>query len=303
VIVFGEVDFTRLNNRGRMVAPAQVAGNAMPISQARIQEFGPPSSVPLSLPRRVVCDLIYFAHKIPSVPVQQVIDVSRVASVRTNQTDRVGWCTIFTKAFAIVAQRMPELRRAYVEYPFARLYQHPYSVASVAVEREVDGQPGVFFAYIPAPEATPLPELEAILQRYKEAPIAEVFGFIIRFYRFPRFIRRALWWYILNVRGSRKAQFLGTFGVSVYSALGAESLHPLSPLTTTMNYGIIGPDGRVPVRIIYDHRAMDGATVARALGLLSDVLNAEIYQELAELAGTSTEAVTARGTAAGGARK
>jgi hypothetical protein len=233
----------------------------------------------------VVCDLIHFAHRIPTVPVQQVLDVSRPAALRQGLTDRVGWCTVFTKAFALVAQKMPEFRRAYVEYPLARLYQHPFSIASVAIERVCDGEPGVFFAHLPAPEVTPLPELEATLRHHKEAPIEDVFGFILWFYRLPRPIRRALWWYVINVRGARKAQFLGTFGISVYSALGAESLHPLSPLTTTMNYGVIGADGRVPVRIIYDHRVMDGATVARALGVLEDVLNNEICQELAGLAG------------------
>ncbi|MBP3954110.1 hypothetical protein J8F10_02210 [Gemmata sp. G18] len=74
---------------------------------------------------------------------------------------------------------------------------------------------------------------------------------------------------------------MGTFGVSVYSALGAESLHPLSPLTATLNYGVIGPDGRVPVRIVYDHRALDGGTVARTLARLEEVLNGDIYRELA----------------------
>ncbi len=47
---------------------------------------------------------------------------------------------------------------------------------------------------------------------------------------------------------------MGTFGVSVYSGLGARSLHPISPLTTTLNYGTIGKDGDVSVRIVYDHR-------------------------------------------------
>jgi hypothetical protein len=49
----------------------------------------------------------------------------------------------------------------------------------------------------------------------------------------------------------------------------------------------------VPVRIVYDHRVMDGATVARALGLLEDVLNTEICQELAGLAGAEAESVRA----------
>ncbi len=244
-------------------------------------------SVPLSVPRRIVCDLVHFAHQIPSVPVQRVMDVSRLAALREERFARIGWCTLFTKAYALVAQDMPELRRAYVGLPWARLYQHPHSIASVAVERHHQGEPGVFFAHLPRPEEMPLLELEAAIRRHKQAPVSDAFGFVLGFYRLPRPIRRFLWWYLLNVRGSRKAQFLGTFGVSVYSGLGAESLHPLSPLTTTLNYGVIGPDGRVPVRIIYDHRPMDGGTVARALGRLEEVLNGAIYREFAALAEVS----------------
>src|SRR5437773_1976252 len=85
--------------------------------------------------------------------------------------------------------------------------------------------------------------------------------------------RSFAWWYITHFRGYRKATWLGTFGVSVYSSLGAESLHPLSPVTTTMNYGVIQENGDVQVRLIYDHRVMDGATVARALGRLEQLLN------------------------------
>lgn len=240
-------------------------------------------SIPLSLPRRLVGDLVHFAHKVPSVPVQRPIRVAALDEVRSGLTDRPGWCAIFTKAYAQVAQALPELRRAYIAYPWARLYEHPFSIASIAMEREYAGENGVFFAYVPRPDLLPLLDLEAELRRFKEAPLAEVFRFNMTFGRLPRPIRRLAWWYLLNVRGSRKAQFLGTFGVSVYSSLGAESLHPLSPLTTLLNYGMIGPDGVLPVRIIYDHRALDGATIARALAMLEETLNGEILAELRTL--------------------
>ena len=51
---------------------------------------------------------------------------------------RPSWCAIFTKAYAVVAARYPELRRAYLKFPFPRLYEHlnpmPYAKA---VEMEV----------------------------------------------------------------------------------------------------------------------------------------------------------------------
>jgi hypothetical protein len=215
----------------------------------------------------MVCDLLHFSHRVPTVPVQRVIDLSRLAELRKRPGAHVGWVALFTKAFTRVATEMPELRRAYLPYPQPRLYQHPFSVASVAVEREYAGEKGVFY--------------DALLKRFKTAPVEEVYRFLFQFYRLPRALRRLIWWYVINLRGSRKAEFMGTFAVSVYSALGAESLHPLSPATTTLNYGIIGPDNRVTARLVYDHRVMDGGTVARALARLDEVLNGDVADELA----------------------
>ena len=96
-------------------------------------------------------------------------------------------------------------------------------------------------------------------------------------------------WLGLNMPRARPVQF-GTFALSVYSSLGAESLHPLSPLTTTLNYGVIKSDGTVSVRLIYDHRVFDGATAARALARLEEVLTGPILAELREMADGSQAA-------------
>jgi pyruvate/2-oxoglutarate dehydrogenase complex dihydrolipoamide acyltransferase (E2) component len=58
-------------------------------------------------------------------------------------------------------------------------------------------------------------------------------------------------------------------------------------LTTTLNYGVIEPDGTVCVRIIYDHRVFDGAVVARALVRLEEVLNGPLLDELRGMAGNA----------------
>ena len=241
-------------------------------------------SVPLSVPRKVVCDLLHFASKVPTVPVQRVIDIAALTGPRKDATTRISWPAVFTKAYAILCRRTPEFRRAYIEYPWARLYEHPFPIASLAIEREYLGETGVFFAYIPETDRMTLPELEAAITRQRTEPVEELFAYTFWIYRMPRFLRRFLWWYMINVRGARKAEFIGTFGLSVYSSLGAESLHPLSPLTSTINYGVIDENGRVTVRIVYDHRVMDGSTVARALIRLEEILNGEILRELDSLA-------------------
>src|SRR5262249_41183540 len=71
---------------------------------------------------------------------------------------------------------------------------------------------------------------------------------------------------------------------SVVASLGAGSLHILSPMTTTLNYGTFEPDGSLDVRLTYDHRVLDGASVARAMAALEEVLHGQILDELRALA-------------------
>jgi hypothetical protein len=124
--------------------------------------------------------------------------------------------------------------------------------------------------------------LDRELRRFKESDLEGIGSFrqALRLSRFPRPLRRFVWWIALNWWGRKRAHYFGTFGLSVYAGLGAASLHPLSPVTTLLNYGVIDADGGVDVRIIYDHRVMDGGNVARALMELERVLNNEIVAEL-----------------------
>jgi hypothetical protein len=89
-----------------------------------------------------------------------------------------------------------------------------------------------------------------------------------------------LWWIGLNLWPRKRAKLMGTFGITVYGGLGSSSLHPLTTATATLNWGVIDADGGVDVRLIYDHRVLDGATVARALADLEARLNGEIADEL-----------------------
>jgi hypothetical protein len=239
---------------------------------------------PLSVPRRFICDLVHFARKVPSVPVERRMHLAGVAAARARGNERPSWCAIFTKAYAILAARRPELRTAYLSFPRPHLYEHFTNVASIAVERPIAGEDCVLFGHIRSPEAVPLTELNARLAHFKDAPIQEVGSFrhALRLSRLPRPARRLAWWIALNW-GRKRAHYLGTFGVSVYASLGAASLHPLSPLTTTLNYGVLEPDGSVDVRLIYDHRVLDGAHVARALADLEHILADEICRELRSL--------------------
>jgi hypothetical protein len=238
----------------------------------------------LSAPRRFLRDLLDFARRIPTVPVQRRMDLSELALTRLRLLDRPGWPAIFLKAYARVAAETPVLRRAFVTLPWPHLREYPHSVASVAVERDYEGEPAVFFGRIGDPARLPLEVIHARIREFADAPIERVKPFrkMLAVGRLPRPLRRLLLWLGLNLPRTRPGQF-GTFGLSTYSALGSESLHPLSPLTTTLTYGVIDPDGAVTVRLVYDHRVTDGAAIARALKRLEAVLTGEILDELRAL--------------------
>src|SRR5437667_11062980 len=92
-------------------------------------------NIPLSLPRRFIGDLVHFAHQVPSVPVQRRMHLGPVVAARQAARPRPSWAAIFTKAYGFVSAAWPELRRSYLSFPRPHLYEHPVTVATVAVER------------------------------------------------------------------------------------------------------------------------------------------------------------------------
>src|SRR5262249_38234632 len=141
---------------------------------------------------------------------------------------------------ARVAAIRPGLRQAYMSWPRPHLYEHSCNVASIAIERQLGAEQAVLFGHVLSPESLSLGELDAQLHRLKEQPVETIGSFrhALNLSRLPRPIRRLGWWLALNCWGRKRAHYMGTFGISVYAGLGAASLHPLSPLTTTLNYGV-----------------------------------------------------------------
>lgn len=236
----------------------------------------------LSLARRFVCDLLAFAKRVPSVPMERKMRLADVVEARAAWPKHISWCAIFIKAYAQVAREYPELRRAYIPLPWAHLYEHPSNVASFSLEREFQGEDAVFFSQVADPETMTLQELDRLVRYCKIAPLHAIPSYrrALWLSRLPLPLRRLAWAIGLNWNGRYRSYFFGTFGVSVVASIGAAGLHILSPLTTTLNYGVLEPDGSLEVRLAYDHRVMDGATAARALVHLEQVLHERIVPEL-----------------------
>ena len=63
-----------------------------------------------------------------------------------------------------------------------------------------------------------------------------------------------------------RANYFGTFAVTSVSFKGAELLYVPTLTTSLLTFGVFGPDGRTPVRMVIDHRVMDGMEFAAILG-------------------------------------
>jgi len=238
--------------------------------------------LPLSGPRRFIIDLVHFARQVPSTPVSRVVNVSALMEPRTRHPMRPSWALLFMKAYALVGLEHPPLRRALLEFPWPRIYEHPWMNCALAIERAFEGDQGVFVGLFRAPEQQSICQLQQALEYYKNQPLDRVgvYRRALKFSRVPRPIRRLFWWSTLNFSGYKRAKRFGTFGLTSYGALGAESLHPISPLTTTLTFGPISPSGEVVVKLIYDHRVLDGAFVARRLHDIDNMMQGAILDEL-----------------------
>jgi hypothetical protein len=238
-------------------------------------------AIKLSPGRRLVGDLMRFSKNIPRITVQRRIDIGPVVKARQALDPRPSWTAIFLKGYALLSQETPEFRRAYVKLPWPHLYEYPESVAAITHERDFEGEKAVLQTRTKAPARRSLAELVALVREAQSSPVMEVREFrrALTMARVPAPFRRLLMWLALNL-GRQRAIYFGTFHLSVYSGLGAESFNPLTPLTTLLNYGPIDAAGQVNVRILYDHRVMDGATVARALDRFEEILNGPVADEV-----------------------
>lgn len=239
------------------------------------------SYIPLSLPRRFICDLMHFARQVPTIPMQRRMNIINVAVAREKSISRPSWCAIFVKAFAIVCDRHDALRRSFISFPRPRLYQPAGTIASVAVAREYEGENCTFFTQVRSPEERSLKRIDDHLELCKSRPLTYgMFRRALFVSKFPTPLRRLMWWWGLNTSGARREKYFGTFGISVTASLGAAALFQWTPHGIALNYGVMDDRGNIDVRLMYDHRIWDGAFIAKMLEELETVLKEQIMFEL-----------------------
>jgi hypothetical protein len=235
----------------------------------------------ISIPRRLVADLMHASVRVPFVSLTRVVNVRPLVEARAQAARPPGWAAIFVKAFALVAREQPILRTLYVKWPLPGFYELPRSIAMVAIARTEDGEDCVLPQRVTAPDEIPLGQIDALIRQAKEAPISEVPAFrkMLRVTRLALPLRRILWAIGLNL-GRQRANFFGSYGVTSVAAYGPGELHALSPGPFVLSYGVMGPDQSLDVVLRWDHRVTDAAPMAKALTRLEQVLNTEIAAEI-----------------------
>jgi pyruvate/2-oxoglutarate dehydrogenase complex dihydrolipoamide acyltransferase (E2) component len=232
--------------------------------------------------RRLVADLMHFGRQVPAVTVDRRMHLAPLIAARASAASPPSWTAIFAKAYSMLGRDYPQLRQSYLSFPWARIYEHPHSVVALNVERRLPDEDVVLFCLIRGAENRSLQELDAIVRHHKEAPVEELRSYqrSLALGRVPSPLRRWFWWAALNMCGRRRCHNFGTFSISSVASLGAGLLHVIPVLTSSLHYGLFDNEGRLDVRITWDHRVMDGAAVARMLADLEAVLTGPIMREL-----------------------
>lgn len=241
----------------------------------------------LTLPRKWVGDILHFSAGIPIITGERGIRVRKLIEARRSVPRPPSWQAIILKAFGLVSDMVPELRRSYLSYPYPRLHEMPYSVGTAVIDREYEGERAVFCAPLLHPERLPLAEIQRKCDAWKVDPVS-AHGPLrrqVRTTKLPRPLRRWLWWFGLRWAGYLKGRYFGTFAVNCLAGMRGRITQMCFPTTTYIYYGVPEKDGTMPIQYGFDHRVYDGYTCARAVGLLEEVLAGPIREEV--LRGTS----------------
>ncbi len=239
----------------------------------------------LSNGRRLVCDVIRIAQKVPSAGVLADLNVQELAECRRQVRPRIAWNVLLMKAYALLGLERPELRQLYAPWPWPHLYQHRKNVCVMTFSREHDGEERLFFGRFNEPDASTLLELQARYDEYREAPVESIkqFRHQINFAKFPGLVRRLGWWLMRDVWVRKAASHMGTFGMSISGFKDAFGTVHLSPNTTTLGVDVISRGGTSRTLLTFDHRVIDGKPAIDILQELGRILRGPILAELKSL--------------------
>jgi hypothetical protein len=233
--------------------------------------------------RSIVLDVIHCARKVPSFPVERRFSLEGLDELRRDVDPRISWSALFSRAYGLASREHSLLRQMYIAWPWARIYQSPECVISIAVNRQMPTGERLFFGRLRDPDRRSLAEIQGELNRFQTGDPAKIFRSQWRGARMPVWVRRLAWWWRMDVDYRQRARRVGTASMSVLAGQGVTNrLHPCM-MTSSLSYGPMEDDGRCLVTLQCDHRVIDGAAAARALNSIGELLQNQVKDELVRM--------------------
>jgi hypothetical protein len=244
----------------------------------------------ITLPRRVVIDLMRASRGVPFVAVRRTLDIARLAAARSALSRRPAWAVIFAKGFAALAREEPRLRTAFLKWPWPRFYEFPQTVATIVVAPDASPD-GVMLFPIKAPDLASLMDADMSLRKAKSEPISSTpfFRKTLAVTRLPLPLRWLAWTIGLNF-GRQRGNFFGTLLITSVAAFGGGEVEALGPGPFILSYDKVTDEGSIDVMVRWDHRITDAADIGMALSRLEQILNSLVADELLALAPEQREA-------------
>lgn len=237
--------------------------------------------------RALVSDVLDLHRQVPTCAHDRNLQLSELNALRVQHTPRIGWPVIFLKAFSVVSARHDVLRQTYRRWPWPHVFQHQQATALVAICREFQNAEWLFWGRFRNPHDVSLVDIQRQMDQFTNGDVPATFAQQLKFSALPRPIRKAIWWWNINVAGEKRAKRTGTFSTTTIGSLGAEIQHPPGFQTSNLTYGPIDEAGQCRFTIAYDHRLMDGVFIAHRLIELEAELNDGIAAELSQGISTS----------------
>ncbi|MFQ5731623.1 MAG: hypothetical protein ACE5KM_06695 [Planctomycetaceae bacterium] len=221
-------------------------------------------------------------RRIPTSAVTRQCAAPKLPGLIHGASPSISWLTVFLKAYAIVADRRPEMRRTWMPFPRPHLYEHPYGIGRVAIHREHRGVRWPLFAGISRPASRSLRELQNEIDWLQTAPLRDIPAFRSQyaFSAYPGVVRRMSLWASLNLSGERRCRRYGTFAMTTLAQTGAVRTHPATLGPVTLTYGPVSDVGEVTLSLVVDCRIHDDTAAGRCLQEIEQTLNGEIAEEL-----------------------
>lgn len=238
--------------------------------------------------RKNVLDLLnVFGGRAKTAYMLVDVDMSEIEANRVQHDLEGNHLTVtayLIKAIGIAQLSHPQSRT--FSLPFGRTVTYNNVVAGFTVEREVDGEPIVFFGEIEKPHLKSLEEIAAELKMYSTGDLMSVprLRQQMIFAGLPGLVRQIVWLLGVWFPALRLLCMGATFGLSSLGALGVNFI--CGPSVCTAVFGVGAAEDRLVVRngelsvrpimslsLSWDQNVMDCASAARFMQAIQNLLD------------------------------